>query len=175
MLPLQAREFHCQKTVLFQIIQFSISTQFSSIWSILGATSQSQSAPGSDGNEGVLCIPQSSSITGTSPLDCLVSYPGHSLHLCREAANWAIKLWILRQPFGVKQCAISQGTNYQNTSNHCDSLSQLELLWSSDLKYFGGWYPDLLCIVSLWLEYKLAYYNSAVHWCNHYTTRTHPQ
>ena len=32
-----------------------------------------------DGNEGVLCIPQSSSITGTSPSDCLVSYAGHSL------------------------------------------------------------------------------------------------
>ena len=38
-----------------------------------------QSGPGSDGNERVLCIPQSSRITGTSPSDCLVSYPGHSL------------------------------------------------------------------------------------------------
>ena len=38
-----------------------------------------QSGFGSNGNEGVLCIPQSSSITGTSPSDCLVSYPGHSL------------------------------------------------------------------------------------------------
>ena len=35
--------------------------------------------PGSDGNVGVLRIPQSSSIAGTSPSDCLVSYPGHSL------------------------------------------------------------------------------------------------
>ena len=32
----------------------------------------------SDGSEGVLCIPQSSSTAGTSPSDCLVSYPGHS-------------------------------------------------------------------------------------------------
>ena len=38
-----------------------------------------KSGPGSDGNEGVLCIPQSSSIAGTSPSDSLVSYPGHSL------------------------------------------------------------------------------------------------
>ena len=30
-------------------------------------------------NEGVLRILQSSSIAGTSPSDCLVSYPGHSL------------------------------------------------------------------------------------------------
>ena len=34
---------------------------------------------GSDGNERVLYIPQSSSITGTSPSDCLESYPGHPL------------------------------------------------------------------------------------------------
>ena len=38
-----------------------------------------KSRPGSDDNEGVLQIPQSSSITGTSPSDCSVSYPGHFL------------------------------------------------------------------------------------------------
>ena len=43
-----------------------------------GATTPGQSAPGSDGNEWMLHIPQSSTITGTSPSDCLVSYPGHS-------------------------------------------------------------------------------------------------
>ena len=31
-----------------------------------------------DGNKGVLRIPQSSSFTGASPSDCLVSYPEHS-------------------------------------------------------------------------------------------------
>ena len=44
-----------------------------------GATTPGQSGPGSDGNEGVLRILQSSSTVGTSPSDCLVSYPGHSL------------------------------------------------------------------------------------------------
>ena len=44
-----------------------------------GATTPGQSGPESDGNEGVLHIPQSSSTAGTSPSDCLVSYPGHSL------------------------------------------------------------------------------------------------
>ena len=57
--------------------------QFSSIQPIdtaqSGATIPGQSGPGSNGNEGVFCIPQSLSITGTSPSDCLVSYPGHSL------------------------------------------------------------------------------------------------
>ena len=73
------------KTVLFEIIQFSISTQFSS---------------GCDGNEGVLRIPQNSSIIGTSPSDCLVSYLGHSwgevLPLCRDA----VCVFLQPQPIG---------------------------------------------------------------------------
>ena len=71
------------KTVLFQTIQFNISTQLSSIWPIhrtlSSATTPGQSGPGSDGNEGVFNIPQIFSITGISPSECLVSYPGHSL------------------------------------------------------------------------------------------------
>ena len=79
---------------LFRTIQFSINMQFkyknsklskpwfSSIWPIdrtlSGVTTPGQSGPGSNGNKGVLCIPQSSSNLGTSPPDCLVSYPGHS-------------------------------------------------------------------------------------------------
>ena len=37
--------------------------------SLSGATTPGQCEPGSDGNKEVLCIPQSSSITGTSPSD----------------------------------------------------------------------------------------------------------
>ena len=43
-----------------------------------GATTPGQSGHGSDGNKGVLHIPQSSSIIGASLSDCLVSYQGHS-------------------------------------------------------------------------------------------------
>ena len=83
------------KTVLFQTIQLNISTQFSSIWpmdsTLLAATTLGQNGPGSHGNEGILHIPQSSSITEASPLNCLVSYPGHSLGgvltLCRDAVS----------------------------------------------------------------------------------------
>ena len=39
------------------------------------ATTPNQSGPGSDVPEGVLRIPQNSSITGTLPSNCLVSYP----------------------------------------------------------------------------------------------------
>ena len=67
----------------FQTIQFSIITQFSSILPIdrtlSGAPTPGQSGPECNGNKEVLCIPQSSSITGASPSDCLVSYLGHSL------------------------------------------------------------------------------------------------
>ena len=69
--------------------------RFSSIWPIYwtlsGATTLSQSGPVSNSNEGVLRIPRSSNITGTSPSDCLVSYPGHPLGgiliLFREAVS----------------------------------------------------------------------------------------
>ena len=44
-----------------------------------GATTPGQSGSGSDGNEGILRIPQNSSITEIASSDCLVSYPKHSL------------------------------------------------------------------------------------------------
>ena len=50
-----------------------------SIRPISGATTPGQNGPGSDGNEGVFHIPQSSCITGASPSDSLESYPRHSL------------------------------------------------------------------------------------------------
>ena len=97
--------------VLFQAIQLSISIQFSSIWPIdrtlSSATTPGQSGPGSDGNEEVLHIPQSSRFTGASPSDCLVSYPGHlgELYLFAEMqsvystalADWALTIVALFQ------------------------------------------------------------------------------
>ena len=47
-----------------------------------GATTPGQSGAGSDGNEKVLHISQSSSITGISPSDCLESYP--------SAEKWSV-------------------------------------------------------------------------------------
>ena len=49
------------------------------------------SGRGNDSNEGMFCIPQSSSITGASPADCLMSYSRHSLvgvlPLCRDVVG----------------------------------------------------------------------------------------
>ena len=71
------------KTLQLQATQFSISTQFSSIWPIdrnlSGATTPNLSGPGSDGKKGVPRIPQGSRFTGASPSYCVVSYSKHSL------------------------------------------------------------------------------------------------
>ena len=79
------------KNSKFQTIQFSVITQFSSIWPIdrtlSGVTTPGQSGLGSNGNEGVLRIPQSYSITEASSSDYLVSYIGVEgiLLLCKDA------------------------------------------------------------------------------------------
>ena len=87
-----SRLFYTQlnvKAFLFHTIQFSIWRQFSHVWTIdrtlSGATTPGQSGPGSDVNEGVLCIPQSSSFTGASRSDCLAPYPSFTLlHRCNQ-------------------------------------------------------------------------------------------
>ena len=54
------------------------------------ATILGHSGPGSDGNKRVLHIPQSSSITGTSPSDYSVSYPGYSLPSAEHQSVYSI-------------------------------------------------------------------------------------
>ena len=70
----------------------------SSIWPIdqtlSGATTSGQSGLGSNGNDGVLHIPQSSNISGASTADCLVLYPRHSLPLYRDAVS--VFYWVQR-------------------------------------------------------------------------------
>ena len=100
------------KIIIFQTIQFSICIQFSPILlidrTLPGNTTPYQSGPGSDGNEGVLRIPQSSCITVAPPSDCLVSYPWHSLRESYHSeekqsvystalADWAIDIFWVSQ------------------------------------------------------------------------------
>ena len=70
------------------------------IGQLSGATTPGQSGPGSDGNEGVLHIPQSSSTAGTLPSDCLVSYPGHSLWSGLTPLQRSSQCILLPQPTG---------------------------------------------------------------------------
>ena len=121
------------RTVLFQIIQLSISTQFKCKYGLIvktflfqdiyfiqiiqfsismllilfnpdsalsGATTLGQSRPGSDDNEGVFRIPQSSSTAGTSPSYCLVLYPGHSFGRGLTSLQRCSECILLPQPTG---------------------------------------------------------------------------
>ena len=66
----------------------------SSIWPIdrtlSGANTPGVSGTGSNGNGRVLCIPQSSIITGTSHSDCLVSYTGRGLTPLQRSRRWIL-------------------------------------------------------------------------------------
>ena len=80
------KQFSLAKVICLHLVWMSKYTVWmsnSSFWPVdrilSDATAPGQSGPGSDGSEGVLNILQSSSITGASVSDCLVSYPGHSL------------------------------------------------------------------------------------------------
>ena len=119
------------KTVLFQTVQSRISIQFSSIWPIdgtlSGATTPGQSGTGSDGAEGVLRIPQSSSITGTSPSDCLVSYLGHSLGevlpLYREAIG------VLYSPSWLGHSLGESYLSAEKQSVYCTAPADWIMIW----------------------------------------------
>ena len=73
------KQFYLVYLICLHFVEMSSS----SIWSIdralSGATTPCQNGPGSNGNEGVLPVPQISSFTGTSPADCFMSYPERSL------------------------------------------------------------------------------------------------
>ena len=86
----------------------------SSIWPIhrnlSSATTPGQSGPGSDDNERILCFTQSSSITGASLLDCLVSYQDTrwgSLTLLQ----WCSQCILQPQTNGPVECGIPFITN----------------------------------------------------------------
>ena len=70
---------------------------------ISGATTSGYIEPGSKGNEGVLWIPQCSSITRTSSSDCFLSYPGYSRSgLIFYSPSWLGKT-SLRSEFSFSQ------------------------------------------------------------------------
>ena len=90
------------QTVLFVRIQFSISHLFAfslsvkrfyliQRWDPIRCYNPNQRGPGNNGKERVLHILQSSSVTGASPSDCLISYQDTSwvrvLPECRDAVG----------------------------------------------------------------------------------------
>ena len=107
--------------------------QFDSIWLISIATTPGQGGPGSDGNEEVLSIPQSSSITGTSPSDCLViQYTrwGGGLSSPQRSSRCILHL----QPTGQGECRVTGSRCYRSQfhsgpvwKNGTWSIGQIEL------------------------------------------------
>ena len=87
--------FLYRQTVLFQTIQFSISTQFSSLWPIestlSGASTPGQSGPGCDWNKGVLCMPGSLTFRLVSVISRTLVR--EVLLLCRDAVSGPTAVW----------------------------------------------------------------------------------
>ena len=156
----QTIQFHVStvsmsKTVLFPIIQFIISTLFSSIDRTLSGTiAPCQCGPTNDCNEGVRCIPQSSSITGTPPSYYLVSYLGHSLRgafpLC---CRCILQLQLTGQvPVWVWHSAhdIGNGVNIKLNLSHLTCVTLCVSLWNIftrhkiKLEMLVGWLVGLL-------------------------------
>ena len=139
-----------------------MNTLFSSIWLIdwglSGATTLGQSDTGSDDNEGVFCIPQSSSITGTSQSDCSVSYLGHSLGgglTPLQRSSWCIlQLQPTRKRFYRKQMSIGGTTT---PGKHCSLTNEMFLI-------FQGKYDYLIqCKTSFHLMSRLSHVNH-IYW-----------
>ena len=117
------------QTVLFQTNQFSISHLFGLILKCqtvlfdvyIGPYQElplwGQSGHGSNGNEGVLCIPQSCSITWASALDCLVSYLGHSFGGggCLTPVNRCSRCMLQPQPTGLVDLGVIAKKNGVST------------------------------------------------------------
>ena len=91
------------------------------LWDVLGG-------PGNDGSEGVLHIPQSSSITGASSSDCLVSYPGHS--------------------FGERSYIPLEMQSVYYTAPGDWAGSKFEIIWSRIGKVIRLW--NYICLNLLW-------------------------
>ena len=93
---------------------------------------QSRRGPESDGNEGVLRIPQSSSITGASPSDFLMSYPGHFCYpssakqsvYSTAPADWALKIWIM-----MKKSVIEKMQIVKLKITHANQNSNEQMVW----------------------------------------------
>ena len=124
------------KTVLFQTIQFRISTQLSSIWSIDRTLPlQTRVDLGMMAMKGYSTL--SFSITGASPSDCLVSYPG--------------------DVFGESYPSAAMQSEYFTAPSDCANLEWLQLYFPFvyfNIDYLVNWLHVNLSGVILYLEVR---------------------
>ena len=104
----------------------------SSIWPIdrtlSDATTLGQSGPGSNGNEGVLHILQSTSIIGASPSDCLKLYPGYLFGVGPSPLQKCSQC--ILQPLPTELCEIL-GSKFTSTCTITFRVIPLEKVWIS--------------------------------------------
>ena len=104
------------------------------------------SGPGRDGNEGVLHIPQSPTITGTSPLDCLLSYPGHfgggGLIPLQRSSRYILQSQPTEQQLsGTKKHAHRECTRHDHQSIHTRFYNSYEIpsyIYSDNARSFDN-------------------------------------
>ena len=160
------------KTVLFQTIQFIISTQFSSIWlinkTISGSYSPGQKEPGTSCYKGVPRIPPNSSNTGASASDYLVSCLGHSWGNLTPLQRRS-RCILQSQPTGILQIAfffpemytfLAISVSVRLSVRLCFSLSfshscfltlSLVLAFSRSFPHFLSFSLSLSLSISLWI------------------------
>ena len=120
-------------------IQFNICAQFNSIWpldcTISGSTTLSQSGPGSDVNEGVLRIPQSS----TSPSDfwCHIqdtSTEKQSLYSTAPADEKIISKWLIMiTTYFIVHLYLFFESHFFSFVSSWTAIDRLSIIWKSDL------------------------------------------
>ena len=132
-----------------------------------------QSGSGSDSNEGVLHIPQSSSITATSPSDCLVSYSGHSLEVGFFTPLQKSSRCILQPQLTGQECNWSMNKLTTVAVKH---ISHYTMETPQQLFYS---IVTILSLPNIWpmvksmrcsVRFKLNNYGLLIQFVNHYTT-----
>ena len=116
-----------------------------------GATTLGHSGPGSNDNEGVLCIPQNSSITGASSSDCLVLYPGHIQMGKISVGKNAVSVFYIPNQLGyVIKWSVSS----------CRCIRTIKLLCHMDFNEIPGEKANFLCL----LMGSQAYFQYIIFW-----------
>ena len=102
----------------YAVIQCNISTNYSSVWPIdktlSGTTSPGQSGLSSDGNKGILHTSKSSSVTETSPSDCLVPYLQNALEGSKRFSQCILQLQTTGRHRDKSNCQYLYNTLYMN-------------------------------------------------------------
>ena len=114
---------------MYHSVEISSSFIWPVDWTLSDATTAGQSRPWINGNEGVLCIPQSSSITEASTLDSLESYccweESYSSTEMQSVFSTAPADWVKRDKF------TQQGSDsYYHHHHHVVLVAQISLTLS---------------------------------------------